>query len=120
MALKPFDFKGMAELDDARIATAFDQALARIYEDLADRPSLTKARSITLNVTLTPMPDEKGRLDDVDVDIQLTEKVPARQTKVYRMSAQRGALLFNEDSLDEPDQGTLDMGTARRRAAGEG
>lgn len=106
--LKHFDFKGLTELDAGRIATAFDQAMVRMYEDLADRATVNKSRTLTVTVSLTPIAGERGELDDVDVDIQLTEKVPARQTKVYRMSAEHGALFFNEESPDNPDQRTLD------------
>lgn len=121
MTLKQFDFAALAEIDDQRIATTIDHALERIYADLADRPIVSKERSITLRITLTPIADEKGRLDDVDVALKIVEKVPARESKTYRMAAAHGALMFNEDSPDNPDQQTLDLpgpGSKLRRAGG--
>ena len=107
--LKHFDFKALTEIDDERIATTINHALQRAYEDLADRPRVEKDRTITLTSSLSPRADDAGRLDDVDGGLKVVEKVPARTTKTYRMTAKNGALFFNEDSPDNPDQQTLDM-----------
>lgn len=108
MPLKPFDFKALTELDDGRIGKTIDQALDRMYADLDDRPLSDKERSITLKISLAPVADDKGLLDDVDVAFKIVEKVPQRESKTYRMQARNGALLFNEMSPDDPDQQTLD------------
>ena len=76
MALQPFDLAALTELDGCRIRTAFDLALARLTEDCKDRPAVKARRSVTLTVSLIPVPNDEGDLGSVDVDCQLNEKIP--------------------------------------------
>lgn len=108
MALQPFDLAALTELDGCRIRTAFDLALARLTEDCKDRPAVKARRSVTLTVSLVPVPNDEGDLDTVDVDCQLQEKLPKRESRTYNMLPTRNGLLVNEVSPDEVRQRTLD------------
>jgi hypothetical protein len=109
MALEKFTLGTLAEMDNGRIKTAFEQALDRCRFDCEDRPSVEGARKIVLTVTMEPIPTDAGELDTVDVSFDLQERLPKRGSKTYNMQAVAGGLLFNELSPDEVRQKTLDM-----------
>jgi hypothetical protein len=116
MALEKFDLASLTELDGARIRTAFDQAVARLTEDCKDRPNVKARRSVTLMVSLVPVPNDEGDLGSVDVDFQLKESMPKRESRTYNMLPTRSGLLVNEASPDEVKQMTLDeVGKPRAR-----
>jgi len=109
MAIEKFSLESIARLDNGRLRAGIDQALRRAQTDCADRPGLKKPRRITLVIDMTPLPNEAGDLDTVDVGFQVTEKTPNRQSKVYNMKATPGGLLFNEMSPTDIKQSTLDQ-----------
>ena len=117
MALQPFDLAALTELDGCRIRTAFDLALARLTEDCKDRPAVKARRSVTLTVSLVPVPNDEGDLGSVDVDCQLNEKIPKRASRTYNMLPSRKGLLVNEVSPDEVRQRTLDEVAATKPRA---
>ena len=109
MGLEKFDMGTLTELDGGRIRTAFEQALKRLETDCKDRPNVKAARKLELVITMTPLPDDAGDLDSVDVKFRVKDSVPKRESKAYNMRAVPGGLLFNELSPDDVRQQTLDM-----------
>ncbi|TAL43982.1 MAG: hypothetical protein EPN91_05295 [Salinibacterium sp.] len=109
MALERFKAASIATLDGGRIGVALDQAFARAREDCIDRPGVEKGRTVTLEIVITPVCDEKG-LDSCTVEFSVKERMPARESKVYSMRATPSDLLFNELSADDINQVTIDQG----------
>lgn len=109
--LKSFDLQSLARIDGGRIAIAFEQALRRVVQDCDDRPGEDRARTVTMSLACKPVLDSDGLCEDCDVQISVTDSVPKRKSKIYNMSLRKGGhLLFNDDSLDNVDQETLDFG----------
>lgn len=107
-----FDAKSLMLVDDERVKAAIDLNLRQLAADIEDRGGDGAKRSMTLQVDLTPNVFE-GVVSSVDAEIQITAKVPPRRTRPISM--QLGAdgrgkarLEFNDASLDDPRQGTLD------------
>jgi|10_taG_2_1085330.scaffolds.fasta_scaffold00075_18 hypothetical protein len=101
----------MMNLDAGRVVEAFNQAIRRVALDMDDRPGDTKSRSITLNCELVPVIDEQGQLDTVRAKFKVTDKLPARRSKVYEFDYRRGGqtgLVFNDLSDDSAKQMTID------------
>lgn len=109
MTLEKFTLSTLATMDDGRIKEAFEQSIKRCESDCKDRPGLDGERKVVLDVTLTPVPDENGVLDSVDIQFKIKDTLPKRCSKTYNMRATRGGLLFNEISPDDVNQATLEF-----------
>ena len=109
--LEKFDLASLAKIDGGRIAIAFEQALRRVAQDCDDRPGEKKERTITLTLLVKPRMDVDGMCEDCDVQANVTDNVPKRNSKIYNMSLRKGGhLLFADDSLDDHRQETMDFG----------
>lgn len=108
--LEKFDLAKLAEIDGGRIAIAFEQALKRVAMDCDDRPGEKKARTITLQLSISPKLDVDGLADECDVQATVSDSVPKRKSKVYNMSMRKGGhLLFQPDSVDDHTQETMEF-----------
>ncbi|MCP3916164.1 MAG: hypothetical protein GY711_11460 [bacterium] len=109
MAIEPFNLSSLVGLDQGRIKETFEQAIRRCEADCKDRPALKDARTVTLKVTIAPVPEpDGGELQSCDVRFQVTDSVPKRRSKVYNMRSTRSGLHFNELSPDDINQTTID------------
>lgn len=112
MALEKFSLGALSTIDNGKVAAAFAHALRRCEEDCKDRPAVDTARTIMLDIQITPVVGDDGALESVNVSFRIKNSVPERQSKTYNktynMQATRGGLLFNELSPDDVRQGTLD------------
>lgn len=118
MALQKFNFAALAEIDGGRLRAKFDQLLERIRLDCVDRAALKKARSVKLQVNLTPIADNQGNLTGIDVSFDVEPHEPKSQSPTYNMIPQRGGIAFNELSPDDARQGTLDEARKPKAVAG--
>ncbi len=108
--LEKFNLKSLGTMDGERIAIAFEQELKRVVMDCDDRPGDKTARSVTLTLAVKPKMDVDGICDDCDVQVSVTGAVPKRKSKVFNMTLKKGGhLMFNNDSLENAEQGTLDL-----------
>lgn len=108
--LEKFSLKSLAAMDGERIGLAFEQALKRVVMDCEDRPGESKERTISLTLAVKPRQDASGFCDDCNVQILVSDSVPKRKSKVYNMSVRKGGhLVFNDDSLDNAKQETMDF-----------
>jgi len=100
----------LGTMDGERISIAFEQALKRVIQDCDDRPGEKKERTVTLTLAVKPRLDADGMCEDCDVQVAVTDSVPKRKSKVYNMALRKGGLLvYNDDSLDNVDQETMDF-----------
>ena len=108
MALEKFNLESLGDLDGGRVAAAFEQALKRCRMDCEDRPGVRAPRKINVVLTIEPNMTEKGDLQSVQVDAQISETLPKRQSASCQMAVDGEAIYFNDLSPDNPKQGTLD------------
>ena len=103
--LTRLSLKELAELDDGRIATAFDMAIKRVADDCNDRPGETKPRTVTLQIEIAPVLDVDGMCDTVKSRIQIKDSIPTRKSKLYDFGLRKGGILaFNNNSLGNHKQ----------------
>lgn len=108
--LEKFGLKALSTIDGERIAIAFEQALKRVVQDCEDRPGEKKERTVTLSLAVKPRLCADGICDDCDIQVAVTDSVPKRKSKVYNMSLRKGGhLLYNDDSLENADQETMEF-----------
>lgn len=105
---KTLTLANLADIDNGRIQLAFDAAIRRVIQDLADRPSVNKDRKIELIVKIGPDCDaEQGMLIGGNIQFEVKDSVPKRQTTIYPMKLGGNGLLFEPQSPDNPDQTVL-------------
>jgi hypothetical protein len=111
MTVKELTLDSLLALDGGRVATAFQHALRRALDDCRDRPGEERARVVSLQLEMVPVCDESGLCDEVTAGFQVNDKIPTRKSKKYSMGIRSGAdgpmAVFNADSLDNVNQGTL-------------
>lgn len=97
------------ELDDGRVDAAFNSAVKTCIQDCMDRPGDDSPRTVTFVATFTPLAENAGICEEVDIDFTIAPKIPKRRSKSYRMIPHpNGSALFNPASSDDPKQATLD------------
>lgn len=107
MPLKVFSLETFATMDAGRAGEAFAQAVQRLQADLLDRPNLKTARVLRLVVRMKPSANDRGVLAGIDVEWEISEATPKRQSAPYRMRHGRNGPVFSDESPDNPDQLTL-------------
>jgi hypothetical protein len=108
MAIKQLTLENLKDLDGGKADQSVQLHLRRAALDCEDRPNDATPRKVTLEFTLTPVTDETGQLTDVNVQIHAKSAVPAHRTRVYNMGLRHnGCLIFNEDSPNSINQGTM-------------
>lgn len=108
MAFKQFNLAALHDIDDGKAAVAFDRLLQRMIEDCHDRPSDKKARKVTLQIEIVPVPEADGTCDNVEVVIQALARAPSMKSRALSMGL-RGSksIVYSEDRLDDVDQPSL-------------
>lgn len=97
------------DLDDGRVEAAFNTAVKTCIQDCMDRPNDDSTRTVTFVAHITPLSENAGICEEVDIDFTVAPKIPKRRSKSYRMIPHpNGAALFNPASDDNPKQSTLD------------
>lgn len=122
-----FTLDNLPKLDSGKVALAFSHELRRCALDCIDRPGDSSVRTVAIKAALKPVLDADGSCDTVEVEFEVSGKVPVRRSKVFSMATKAtGALLFSEDSPDNVDQRTIFDGEAdppagdgKSQAAGE-
>jgi len=108
VSLEILSLKTLSKLDDEKVMKALAAHLRRASLDCHDRPGDSKPRKVTMEISLVPVLAEDLTCDEVKSQIQIKSTLPAHRTKIYSFGLKAsGALVFNPDSLDAVDQGTL-------------
>jgi hypothetical protein len=118
--------ENLPKLENGVVVAAFDAELKRLVRDCDERPLDDKPRSLTLTLKLTPKAEMSGRgvvCEEVNVECEISGKVPVQRTKVYTMKPkQDGSLAFHPDLPTEPDGSTMydeDQIDAAKKANGK-
>lgn len=107
MALRQLGSRSFDEIDDGRMGAEIRRHLAMMALDCEARPHIATARKVTLEVTLTPVPDGTG-LDHVDCQVKCKSIAPHNRSTTFQAKVKHnGELIFNVDSLDNVDQTTV-------------
>lgn len=117
MALRKFDLSSLVDLDGGRIREAVEQAVRRCQVDCADRPGVSRARKVLLEIHLVPVTDD-GECTGVNVQFQVKDTAPKRESKVYNMALTPGGLVVNDLSPEDARQVTMDDLGPQRRVEG--
>ena len=86
--------------------------LKRIAEDIDDRNADDRARTVTLKISFKPDNDEEtGHLDGVQFGFQISDSIPARNSRAYDATirrTQRGkSLVFSRGNNENHRQPAL-------------
>lgn len=87
--LRELTLPDLAAMDNERIGTAVAQALNRAADDIYDRPGESKPRKVVLEVLLVPECTEDGECDNVKMQAQVKDTIPARKSRVYDLGVRR-------------------------------
>jgi predicted transcriptional regulator len=89
----------LRELDRGINVHAVDVALMQAVNDVLDRPTEAKARTVTIQIEVIPQVTQDMRLVGVTTQFQVMSKMPNRRSEPYVMRITRDGLFFNPDNL---------------------
>lgn len=98
--------QNIGDLDQGRVAAAFNQALRLATLDVLDRPADKSKRKIQLQVELVPALDKDSAvLDTINTDFLIKSALPQRRSSTYPMlPTPDGKQLFQTGSPFDPRQ----------------
>lgn len=100
------------QLDDGRVAKAFLHELKRAVQDCMDRPGDDKARTVSLELKITPVVSTANgilEMEGANGEFSIKSKVPDRKSKTYSFRAnKKGQLAYSSTSPEDADQTTFD------------
>lgn len=117
-------FQNLSDIDGGQIAAEFNDLMKKAVRDCIDRPGLSKARRVTLNVTIEPddinaASSGRGVGDTVQIGFEVTSKIPAMKGKFFQTQIYgNGDIVVNPASPDDVHQRTLDEELGDGRKAG--
>lgn len=110
MPMETLSLENLKDVKGGLVALMLDKALTRMSDDLEAAPDIGEWRTVTLEIRAKPFM-ENMQLDRVGTEFLVKGKVPARVTSaiMHVRKDHRGInrMLFNPESLDNPDQLTL-------------
>ncbi len=119
MSKQTLTLDSIGDVDSGALRIAVNQALKAVTQDLADRPTLEKARTVILKVDLKPVVNVNSsapQLEHADVSWQVLTKSPAIGSSGVVMKPQQdGQLYFHSDLPQDPDDETIMDEADRRR-----
>lgn len=110
MAIKEVTFQDLVEMDDGKLALAINKALKRAAADCEDRPNVKRPRSISINLSIRPVPDDSGFASDCKYGFVISESLPKRASREFVFGLRKnGVMTFNPDSLNDHNQQTFEF-----------
>ena len=85
MTMRNLSLETLKDLEFGQASEAFNAALKRAIQDCVSRPSEDRPRKVILQCELNPTADG----DDIEVLIQVTDKIPSFTTQSLRMSVRK-------------------------------
>lgn len=102
------------EIDLGRMSKTLTMLLTRAAKDCMDRPHEPKARTVSLEFAMVPVPMTRTDgsplegCEEVHVQIQFPTKTPVYRSKEMSMGLKAdGTVFFNPDSLNNIKQATF-------------
>lgn len=112
MPLVQLTISSLEELDNGRVAKAFQAELRRAVEDCMDRPSDKNAREVVLTLKLKPIAVTDGGVTDcegADGEFHVKSKVPTRKSKSYAFQTnKKGHLIYSSNNPEDVAQTHID------------
>ena len=98
----------ICKLENGVIEELFSAQLKPLINDLLERPGEKKARSVIIAIHLTPSDSTDANCDHVDIQFDVSSRLPKQRTRRYvtSVSRKRGndvSLGFHPDFVDDPD-----------------
>ena len=111
MPFVELNLASVQELDDGRVAAAFQKNIKEAVLDCIDRPTDKSPRVVTLEMKLTPVPTSDGAVvecEGADGSFKVKLRVPERKSKTYNFRTnKKGQLAFSSESPESADQLTF-------------
>lgn len=112
---KVLDLAAINEMDNGRYAAAFNHELEQVINDCYNRPGDGAARKVALVFTVKPKEFNSGLCESVTTGLEIKSSLPSRKKTgmVMKITDERH-VVFNDESFDDPNQGTFsDIETKR-------
>lgn len=111
MGLKELTLENLKDLDYGKASLTFDKALRRAVADCLDRPGDNRARTVSLELKLSPVSDVVGSTiscEGAKGVFKVKCSIPNWETQMVDFGVKRdGRLVFNEDSPRDHRQQTF-------------
>jgi hypothetical protein len=118
--LKDFNLAALTEFDSGRLRLAIDQAIDQARRDAIERPQLRKARKVTIALSFTPVASPEGDVQSIKFGASIIPSLPKREADGYSLLPVKGGMVFNDLSLENVQQMTIDQAgpksTERKKA----
>jgi hypothetical protein len=108
MARKMFSLSELRNLDFGKMDAAFQRELAKIIDDIVDRPEDDRPRRLLLRLAIIPEEITAGTIETVTAGFEVAAYLPTRRSRPYSMRVTKNGLIFNSEAPENPDQMTLD------------
>ena len=111
--LKPVNYETVGEMHGGKLELAFNEAIAACVKDCFNLPGVPGARSVTLVLSVKPIPlKDGGDLERCKFSASVSKKLAKRETEEFTGDIQfdknQPLLAYNDMSGDEPRQRTID------------
>lgn len=104
-----FTLESLKHFADGKVAASFNKLIRAAVADCMDRSGETAARTVELSLQITPNVDQDGMTENVNVSVKIGSKVPKYHSAPVNCNARtNGQLFFNDMSIDDADQMTID------------
>lgn len=91
----------LKDLDQGKVPIMFGLELKKALQDCLNRPSLKKARKVTLELEITPVANE-GECEKVLIGFDVKSRIPPRRTEAVPLGITHAgqAWFYNEEPED--------------------
>lgn len=103
-----FTLENLHQINNGVLAVAFEREMQRIIADCQDRPSLDKARSVSIVFEVTPLPDQHSptvNADEITVQVAVHSAIPKRKSNIYTMKTRHDNTAVFHPELNEDHEG---------------
>lgn len=109
MSKDKLSLETLGQLDEGTVSAVVDAAIADMLKDCDDRPGLTKARKLTLEVSFVPVVDERSfALRGVDISTTVKSSVPAQTIReLYLQTTLDTSVNQLQANFSDVSQGSL-------------
>ena len=109
--LQKLTIKTLPNVDFGKAALAFQRHLERAVQDCDDRPGVKKARKVSIQLSITPVPEVDGNTINCYAAkgvLTVTSKIPNHETQEIDFGVRaNGDLVFNPESPGNHRQATM-------------